>query len=477
VRGARALGSGFVLAVSLAALACASGAPTSSGVAPREVTEAVERVVVVSVSGLEAASLRDERLPTFARIASEGARADGMRGVGAPLVYPAHATLATGRAPDSHQVVADTLLGRNGVREDAPFWHETRVEGDSLLRAAKAAGKRVAAIGWPSTVGAPLELLVPDLAPLRENETWLGVLARPATPLLLAAMRDALGRNAPPWPAASDRDRARTAAACAALRSPSPPQLLLLRLEEPAIAMQLEGIDGGREALARADARTSELVRCLRDAGLRAGTAFAITGDRVLAPVHTRIDPNVLLAQAGWLPSLPLASQEGAWKAIVRATDSLATVHAQEEEGAIAARRILEQAAESTRAFRVLSAVELAGRRGDPRAWFGLEAAPGFVFGDSASGALLRPSERRAAGAAVQDRIAFAIAGAGVRERIVVPELSALDVAPTLAHLLGIEIEGAEGRAIVGVLARTRAAATSDDAERERAAPAARPGR
>lgn len=479
--GRRARGLAAALASALAAGACATDggarAPRDA-TAPREVTEAVERVVLVSISGLDAAALRDDALPTLARLAREGARAEDVRGVGAPLVYPAHATLVTGRAPDAHRVVADTLLGRRGVRANAPFWHATRIEGATLLTAARAAGRRVAAIGWPSTVGAPLDAIVPDLAPVREGETWLGVLERAATPALFAAMRDALGRAPAPWPVASERDRARTAAACAALRAAAPPELLLLRLEEPAVAMQLDGVDGAssRAALARADARVADLVRCLRDAGLREGAAIAIAGDRVLAPVHTRIDPNVLLAEGGWLPSLPLASTEGAWQAIVRATDSLATVHAETEQGAVAVRQILEGAAARTGAFRVLPAVELAARRGDPRAWFGLEATPGYVFGDAATGPLLRPSERRAAGAAAQTHVAFAVAGAGVRERIVVPQMSALDVAPTLAHLLGVDLPGAEGRPIVGVFARTRPRAGSDERSTPSDPPRARSG-
>lgn len=452
-------------AVVLLVLGCtSSGALTGERQAsPRETTELVERLIVISISGLRASDLRNDALPTLSLLARQGAVAERVRGVGAPLAYPAHATLVTGRAPDRHGVVADWLLGKRGVR-NAPFWHATRVMGQSLWQSARLNGIRVAAIGWPSTVGVSLDAIVPDLAPLRGGETWLGVLEGAATPELLAAMKESLGDPAP-WPPANARDRARSAAACAALRSAKPPGLMLLRLEEPASALQTDGIasEAVDIALRSVDARVAELVRCLRDVELREGTAIALLGDRGFEAVHTRIDPNVLLAEAGWIESD--SSGLHAWVALVRTTDSLATVHAETERAAVSVRSILEQAAGDTRAFRVVPARELQERRGDPRAWFGLEAEPGYVFGDATTGPLLRASERRAAGSSRADDIAFALVGAGVRERVTIPEMSTLDVAPTLATLIGVPLDSAEGRVIVGIFARQKRTAAAQEAK------------
>ena len=42
--------------------------------------------------------------------------------------------------------------------------------------------------------------------------------------------------------------------------------------------------------------------------------------------------------------------------------------------------------------------------------------------------------------------------GRGVRRGILVPRMTQLDVAPTLAVLLGVKLEGATGRSLVGLL-------------------------
>jgi hypothetical protein len=143
--------------------------------------------------------------------------------------------------------------------------------------------------------------------------------------------------------------------------------------------------------------------------------------------------------------------QVASWTALVRATDSLATVHATTEAAALAARRLLDGLAHRSGAFRVVSAGELEARRGDPEAWFGLEARPGYVFGDGALPPLLRAAERRAAGVPGTAR-AFLASGRGVRNGVRVPAMTQLDVAPTLAQLLGVSLEGAEGRVLVGIL-------------------------
>ena len=44
--------------------------------------------------------------------------------------------------------------------------------------------------------------------------------------------------------------------------------------------------------------------------------------------------------------------------------------------------------------------------------------------------------------------------GAGIRPGVRVPSMSQIDVAPTVADLLGFELPGADGRPLVGILGR-----------------------
>jgi hypothetical protein len=131
-------------------------------------------------------------------------------------------------------------------------------------------------------------------------------------------------------------------------------------------------------------------------------------------------------------------------------------VYAEDESAALLARRALELVAERTRAFRVVSAHELRALGADSRAWFGLEAAPGYVIGSGYDAPSLRAAEQRGAGGYLPTKsgsgVGFVAWGAGLRAGVRVPSMRQIDVAPTVAALLGFALEGAEGRPLIGVL-------------------------
>ncbi|MFP3367009.1 alkaline phosphatase family protein, partial [Pseudoalteromonas sp. SIMBA_148] len=64
------------------------------------------------------------------------------------VTYPCHATIVTGKYPNRHGVVNNTLLqpGR-----DSPDWHWYRksIRGTTLYDEAKKAGMTTAALLWP----------------------------------------------------------------------------------------------------------------------------------------------------------------------------------------------------------------------------------------------------------------------------------------------------------------------------------------
>ncbi len=133
-------------------------------------------------------------------------------------------------------------------------------------------------------------------------------------------------------------------------------------------------------------------------------------------------------------------------------------MYARGEPEAVLARRLLDAEAERTRAFEVVSATELHRLAADPQAWFGLEAAPGYAFADGARPPLLRAARARgASGYLLEGRdaaVGFVAWGRGLRAGVRVPRMHQIDIAPTVAALLGLPLEGATGRPLVGVLTR-----------------------
>jgi hypothetical protein len=460
------------LLVAVTLLACAQGAaPPDALTLPVLASPArpPAGLVLVSVAGLSADRYRGvggqpAAMPTLAALAEAGVAADAVRSVAPATRYPAHATLLSGRRPAGHGIVADLRLGERGVRT-TPYWHASHLKAPMLWEVASQAGLRVAALAWPSTVGASISLNLPDLEPTRRGETWIGVLEGAAAPRLLGLAREAgAGEPAAQLPGAA-RDSVLVEVACRLLSSSEPPHLLLLHLSQTALALASRGVDAAeaRAAFAAADAGIARLLRCASERGRLERTVFAVVGDHGATPVHTVVAPNVVLAAAGLLTPRKVGADLLSWAAIVRSNGGSAFVYARGGEDALLARTALEEAASRTGAFRVISAEEMLRVGADPEAWFGLEAEPGFAFGDEARGLLLRPALRRGGWGYLPDRVemdaGFVAWGPGLGRRLRIPEMRQTDVAPTLARLLGLSLEGAEGRVLVGVLRLPRVSA------------------
>lgn len=451
----------------LLAAACAGERGPEPVVEPREtampeVAHSPARLVFVSVAGLSPAAYRPTPgaavpMRTLASLARAGVSADAVRPVAPAARYPAHATLLTGRVPSEHGIVADRLLGERGVR-GALYSHASQLQSPVLWQVAAEAGLRVASLEWPTTVGADIAQTIPDLEPSSREQPWLVALRGSATPDLLAFAILEGGASPAAQRPGPERDAVLVGVACRVLGAPAPPQLLLLSLRGPAGALAAYGPDRPEvaEAFAAADRQLSRLFVCLREAGRLETTGLVVTGDHGTLAAHTAVVPNAVLAQAGLLT--PRHGRRGllSWTAIARSNGGSAFVYAQSADDALLARHALSQAAKETGAFRVVSADEMSRIGADPAAWFGLAAEPGYLFADDAQGPLLRPAPVRGAWGYLPDAPAMSTGfvgwGAGFRKGVRVSDMHQSDVAPTAARLLGLSLDGATGRVLVGVL-------------------------
>jgi arylsulfatase A-like enzyme len=400
-------------------------------------------------------------MPTLSRMARVGVLAESLLPVAPASLYPAAASLVTGRHPDRHGIVSDRALGERGAR-DTPLRHASQLEGASLWQSAGEADLSVAALGWPSTLGADIDLLLPEIGTLRRGQSWVQALAGATTPWLFKRVTQEASRPAAAsagWPSSSERDALLVELACEIARSPAPPQLWLLHLDQTREALRRHGPDseGARAAFGRVDARVARLLACFHEAGLLESSAVVLVGDGGSLPAHTQVDPNVALARAGLIRREGGAqSRIRSWSAVVRSNGGSAFVYALGETQAVEARRILVEEGGRTRAFRVVSAGELQSLRVDPQAWFGLEAEPGFTFGDGAAPPILRPADTRAVGGYLfpgsRGDAGLVAWGPGLRRGVRVPRMHQIDVAPTVAALLGIPLPEADGRPLVGIL-------------------------
>ena len=486
----------WVGVAALLALACAGIDPATRRSGERDETRlrsireagAPRRVVLVTVAGLESGDFlaasgfavgpEDRtRMPQLARLAAEGAMGVLASPPAPGSSYASHATLVTGLRPNRHGIVADEGLTAEGDRS-LPYWDSQSLQATTLWDAA--VGRGALALGWPTTDGARIELLVSDAVPDDPKQSWLDFVRRRSTPQLVESLeaiakRDLSGASdrsrrgsksgasgGESWPTLGERDDAFVELACGVAESERDPSIWLIRLVEPSLALVAHG-HGSREhaeALLRADARIGRLVDCLEAASRIADSALFVVGDVAYRPVHTEIAPNTALVRENLVGRDP-RSKTGvrSWLALSRSHGRSAYVYAKEAENAVAARRVLEAEARRSGAFEIVPAADLAASGVDRQAWFGLAAGSGYSFGNALMGPLLRPSESRSSAGGFTFRegaagsVGFVAWGRGVRSQIRVPELALVDIAPTIARLLGLRLDDdLDGRPLVGIL-------------------------
>jgi predicted AlkP superfamily pyrophosphatase or phosphodiesterase len=438
-------------ALALAALLCAAGA------------RAETRVVMISIDGLRPEVYRDPeahglRMKQLVELREEGTSAARMLPVFPSVTYPAHATLVTGTRPAEHRIVSNFRSGLDWFND------ASEIASPTLWQAAEAAGRTTALVTWPTTYGAKVDFLVPENLSFGDVDLRR-LVADGTTPGLFEALEKVCGPvKLPRFDSPEGAEAVDDMSECfaAELLRTRRPHLLLVHFLDADHQQHLAGVDSreARHAFERIDVRVRALREAARDAGTLSETVFVVVGDHGFAPVHTLVNTNALLESVGFakLVDGKLVPSPGV---SVSPLAGSAAIYLREGAKARTAER-LETAlrAELDRRYRglveLLTAAELAEMGAFPGAALGLVATPGYMLVALDSPRIVLPSGEYHGMHGYLPTLpematGFVAAGPGVRRGVELPLVRQLDVAPTLAVLLGLPFESALGFPIAGL--------------------------
>lgn len=433
--------------------------------APSLAAKASPRVVMISIDGLRPEVYLDPagqglRMPNLVALCRAGACARAMTPVFPSVTYPAHTSLVTGTRPAEHGIVSNFVRGQDWYLKAADIGSPT------LWQAARAAGRKTAIVTWPASYGAEVDFLIPENLSFGVPDVRK-LIRDGSTPGLFDALEKKCGKVSIPAFEASDAgDRLDAVSTCfaAEILRTKKPDLLLVHFLDADHRQHFAGVDSpeARHAFERIDGFVGELRRAVRDAGLEAETIFLIVGDHGFVPVHTNINVHALLAAAGFASTDADAGRLVLAKGLrVSALGGSAAIYV--EEGAdrgTAARLEAALRAELDRRYHglveLLPRAELDALGAFPGAAVGLAAAPGtMLIGLDVPAAVLptgalkgmhgyRPTLPGMA-------TGFIAAGPGIRRGLDVPVVRQIDVAPTVAALMGLRLDEAVGFPLVGL--------------------------
>jgi predicted AlkP superfamily pyrophosphatase or phosphodiesterase len=267
--------------------------------------ESQNHVIVVSLDGLAAFLLDDPKvsLPTIRKMAREGAVARGGMKVSNPsITWPNHTTLITGVRPEKHGVLANGVLVRSGP--GVPVTVDPKRDRDDLVRIqtladlAHGQGMSVGEINWPCTRNSTAyDDSFPDV-PESLQFTTPRLKEEMLTAGLLSSEKDEAFRDL----SIAARDWVWTEAACHLIRQRAP-QLLLVHLLTVDSIHHTYGSQtaAGYTANAYVDLCLDRIVAATEAAGIADRTTFIVVSDHGFITTPKSIRPNVVFREQGWL--------------------------------------------------------------------------------------------------------------------------------------------------------------------------------
>ena len=418
-------------------------------------------VVVISLDGFGGWALDDPYLPvpTLRRLAAAGAVAKGMRPVDPTVTWANHTSMITGVPPAEHGVIFNGLLIRKpGVAPVVEPWHDKKelVHARTLYDAARERGLTTAQVDWVAILNAPT---ITWEFPERPDPK--GQIAQEAVKggILSQADLEAFATKNILW-----RDHIWTQAAAHILRQHKP-NLMLFHLLNLDSTQHRYGprTPAAMDAMAHLDSQVATIVDTLKEAGLTGRTTIFVVSDHGFKAVKRQIRPNVVFTKAGLLTVEAGKAAGARVYSVPEGGTALVYVTVPDPSG-----EILGQAKNALKGLEGLASIIEApefGKYGLPQptatGQMGallLTANEGYAFtGDVGEAPVVDapPGSLGSHGYIASDpdlQALFIASGRGIRPGVKLESVSNLDLTPTIARLLDLQMPAAKGKVLTEVL-------------------------
>jgi len=438
-----------------------------------EKTRIASHLVLISVSGLRADFANSPgdfhlTIPNIEALRAKGAYAYAVESVYPSQRNPAHVTIATGVLPSDHGIYSDYSFDeQTGMPSAVEHWRAEEIKADTIWAAAKREELVTAAVGYPLTGNAVINFNLPT-APKEQtgiesspffyksellNEVLTELKSKPD----LATLFSKQARTE------ADFDRLKAEAAVYLIEK-CRPNLLLINFESFDQAQSHYGLlsTEALTALTFVDGLIGKITSEIENANLSEQTTFIIVSDHGSSKVELEFRPNVLLEKN----KLLTADKQGnikSWKAVAQSLEGSAAIYLKDPKDEIIANEVekifgeLESHSDNP-LWRISNRRDISMLGADPRAAFYLDAAPPYKISGLAKGSRITKTESRSAHgylpSRAEMRAALIISGRGIKANQRIEYARLVDIAPTVAYLLGLEMKTVRGRVLSEVIIR-----------------------
>ena len=418
-------------------------------------------LVMISVDGMRpdyvtSADAHGAKIPQLRRLMKEGSYAEGVVGVVPTVTYPSHTTLVTGAWPAKHGIFGNTTFDPLQKNYQGWYWYAEDIRVPTLWNLAAQAGRTTASIQWPVTVGAHITWNIPEFWRANTNDD-AKLLRAVSTAGLLADLEKEVG----PYPAGinasieTDELRGKYAEWILEKKRPALLTIHLIALDH----IEHETGVFSPEDMASLE-RIDTVIGNVRETAERTApgrTYIAIVSDHGFAKTDAQLNLFPLFRQA----KLFTTDDKGKitdWRAmpwIQSATAAIILKDPADTATLAEVRELLAKlAADPANGIdRILDADELHKRGGFPAASFFVNPKPGWKMGSALDGPVLSKTKPGGSHGELPDfpdlHAAFFVVGPGVPAGHSLGIIDMRDIAPTLAHAVGLSFSSTDGRLLL----------------------------
>jgi predicted AlkP superfamily pyrophosphatase or phosphodiesterase len=413
---------------------------------------ATKKVIVISIDGLRGTTLaslstRGLNTPNLNEFARAGTLSDGLFGVYPTVTYPSHTTLVTGVSPAIHGILSNGMFDPEEKLDGAWYWYAQQIQRPTLYTLAKQKGLTTAAVSWPVTVAAAIDHNFPEY---REPETEADLLLYDSlcTPGLLTAFEKA---NGPLRIGHIDDDLRASMATW--LIATYQPDLLFVHLIDMDHQQHLHGPDTPEafHALENIDRLIGTIRQAVKTSEPSDQVDFIIVSDHGFLPVAKQFNPNAVLTSLGLAGT---ADEPERWRisAFMSGGSFGLVAHDPGDTEAIelAAKTFRHLAEENIWGIdKLYDATQTKALEGYSNAFASVSLKSGYAVGSARTGpwltipANLKGMHGYAPGPSELDA-SFLAFGPGIPHQHI-PRAKLVDVAPTVAHILNLQMNDVEG--------------------------------
>jgi len=413
--------------------------------APLSAVDKTRHVIVVSLDGFPAYALRDPALPlpVLHRLMAEGASAEAMIPINPTVTWPNHTAMITGVNAAQHGVIYNGLPVRPGegqaLRVEPWVPKSELVQAPTVYDAAHQAGLTTAEVDWvaiykPGTIDYSFPEQPSADDPIEREMLQAGLVTN---------------EELANWKKTGNtvHDDVWMRAAAYIFEKHRPNLMLVHLLLTDSVQHQYGGRSlAANTALQLADRQLQRILDAVDRAGLRDQTTLLVVSDHGFKAHHHLIHPNVLLRQKGLLRS----QQDCDGWVVAEGGTAMVYVTREERRAQVLAafRDPLEGVSQIIAPDEYAKWGYPAPVRNGRMADLVLAAAPDYAFdaanqGDVVSTAASVGGQHGYLNTDPDMRAILVAHGAGIRH-VQTPPKPNVDVAPTIARLLGIEFPKAE---------------------------------